>query len=153
MNKIYIDADACPVKKEVYKVSLRNNIKVVVVSNGGIRPYNHPLITMHVVPQGLDMADNWIAEEVICNDLVITNDIPLAARCIDKGANVIRPDGKKLDASNIGDILASRNLMADIRSADPFFKGKEKVFSNKDRSNFLNMLESECQKLLKQFKN
>ena len=149
MSKIYIDGDACPVKKEVYRVAIRHKFEVVVVSNGGIRPYNHQLVTMHVVSQGLDMADDWIVDVLIHNDLVITNDIPLAARCIAKGAKIIKPDGKILDCSNIGGVLANRNLMTDLRSSDPYFQEKERGFSKKDRSNFLNMLESECQKILK----
>ena len=148
MKKIYVDADACPVKEEVYRVAVRNTINVIVVSNGGIRPYNHPLIKFKVVSEGLDIADDWIAENASEKDLVITNDIPLASRCINKGANVIKPDGSKLDSSNIGSLLATRDLMTNIRSSNPFFKGNGKSFSKCDRSNFLNVLEIEVRKII-----
>jgi len=146
MRKIYIDADACPVKDEVYSVAIRNNIQVIVVSNGGIRPHQHPLINIQVVNQGLDIADDWIEAKVESKDFVVTDDIPLAAKCIRKGANVIKSDGKKLNISNIGLTLANRNLFAEIRGGDPFFRGKKKVFSNRDRSKFLNALDSELSK-------
>jgi len=146
MNKIYIDADACPVKEEVYKVAIRNKIEVIVVCNGGIRPHHHPLINIVTVNQGLDVADDWIVANVITKDLVVTDDIPLAARCIKKGANVIKFDGKRLDSSSIGAVLATRNLLTEIRGANPFFKGKGKEFSNRERSKFLNALDSELSK-------
>ena len=147
MPTIYVDADACPVKEEVYKVAIRNEIEVIVVSNGGIRPHQHPLISIQVVSDGLDVADNWILDNIKLKDLVITNDIPLAAECIRNGANIIKPDGKKLDTSNIGSVLATRNLMNEYRSANLFLKGKGKKFSDLDRSNFLNTLESEIRKI------
>ena len=149
MTIIYIDADACPVKEEIYKVAIRNDIEVVVVSNGGIRPHNHRLIRIRVVSDGLDVADDWIVENSKTNDLVITSDIPLAARCIKNGATIIKPEGTKLSSSNIGPILATRNLMTDMRSANPLLKGKAKEFTKKDRSKFLNTLETELHKLKK----
>ena len=147
MRVIYVDADACPVKKEVYKVAIRNNIKVMVVSNGGIKPHHHPLIIMQMVDEGLDAADDWIAANAGSKDLVVTNDIPLAARCIKNGAKIIKPDGTKLDSSNIGSVLATRNLMTELRSSDPFFQGRGKEFSNRDRSNFLNTLDTELKRI------
>ena len=146
MRVIYVDADACPVKKEVYKVAMRNNIQVMVVSNGGIKPHHHPLINMQVVDEGLDAADDWIVANVVSKDLVVTNDIPLAARCIKNGAKVIKPDGTKLDSSNIGSVLATRNLMTELRSANPLLKGRGKEFSIRDRSNFLNTLDAEIKR-------
>ena len=147
MRVIYVDADACPVKKEVYKVAIRNNIKVMVVSNGGIKPHHHPLISMQMVDEGLDAADDWIVANSGSKDLVVTNDIPLAARCIKNGAKIIKPDGTKLDSSNIGSVLATRNLMTELRSSDPFFQGRGKEFSNRDRSNFLNTLDTELKRI------
>ena len=148
MNRIFVDADACPVKEEVYKVAVRNNIEVSVVSNGGIRPHPHPLIKIQVVAEGLDVADDWIADQAKSKDLVITNDILLAARCIKKGVNVFKPDGTKLDSSNIGATVATRNLMYELRSKNPFLQGNSKTFSNRDRSNFLIILENEVRKLI-----
>ena len=152
MSKIYIDADACPVKEQVYKVAIRNAAQVLVVSNGGIRPHPHYLISLQIVADGLDVADDWIAERADPNDLVITSDIPLADKCIKNGATVIKPDGTKLDHSNIGSVLANRNLMAEMRSADPFYKGRGREFSNRDRANFLNVLETEIKRKLKLLK-
>ena len=148
MSKIYIDADACPVKEEIYKVAIRNGVEVLVVSNGGIRPHPHSLINLQVVSEGLNIADDWIAERADNNDLVITNDIPLAEKCIKNEATVIKPDGTRLDHSNIGPVLANRNLMAEIRSADPFYKNRGREFSKQDRLKFLNVLEAEIRKKL-----
>ena len=143
IKKIFIDADACPVKEEVYRVAIRNNIEVLVVCNGGIRPHQHPLIKLKIVSEGLDEADKWIAGKVGRKDLVITDDIPLAAICINNGAIVIKSNGARVDLNNIGYILANRNLMAEIRSSDPFFQGSGKVYSVQDRSKFLNSLDKE----------
>ena len=152
MSKIYIDADACPVKEEVYKVAIRNSTKVLVVSNGGIRPHPHSLISLQIVADGLDVADDWIAERADPNDLVITNDIPLADKCIKNGATVIKPDGTKLDDSNIGSVLANRNLMTEMRSADPYYRGRGREFSKQDRANFLNVLEAEIKRKIRLLK-
>ena len=102
---------------------------------------------MQVVDEGLDAADDWIAANAGSKDLVVTNDIPLAARCIKNGAKIIKPDGTKLDSSNIGSVLATRNLMTELRSSDPFFQGRGKEFSNRDRSNFLNTLDTELKRI------
>ena len=149
MSSIYIDADACPVKEEVYKVALRNKVEVLVVSNGGIRPHPHPSINLIIVGDGLDVADDWIVGKAGPKDLVITNDIPLADRCIKNGATVIRPDGMRLDHSNIGPTLANRNLMTEVRSADPFFKGRARSYSRRDRTKFLNVIEVEIKRKLR----
>ena len=143
VKKIFIDADACPVKEEVYKVAIRNNIEVLVVCNGGIRPHQNPLIKLKIVNEGLDEADNWIVGQVRRKDLVITDDIPLADRCINIGAIVIKSNGARVDYDNIGSILANRNLMAEIRSSNPFFHETGRVYSGKDRAKFLNSLDKE----------
>lgn len=142
MKKIYVDADACPVKDEVTKVAIRNKISTYMVCNGGIRPFKNLLIKLIIVSDGADEADKWIFNNVMANDIVVTADIPLAAKCLDKGANVIKHDGQVLTVNNIGNILATRDLMSDLRSSDPFLKGKNKSFSQIDRGRFLNSLQS-----------
>ena len=142
MKKIYVDADACPVKDEVTKVAVRNKISTYMVCNGGIRPFKNLLIKLVIVSDGADEADKWIFNNVLANDIVVTADIPLAAKCLDKGANVIKHDGQVLTVNNIGNILATRDLMSDLRSSDPFLKGKNKSFSQIDRVRFLNSLQS-----------
>ena len=142
MKKIYVDADACPVKDEVTKVAVRNKISTYMVCNGGIRPFKNLLIKLIIVSEGADEADKWIFNNVLANDIVATADIPLAAKCLDKGANVIKHDGQVLTVNNIGNILATRDLMSDLRSSDPFLKGKNKSFSQIDRGRFLNSLQS-----------
>ena len=141
MTKIYVDADACPVKAEVEKTATRHKIPVFIVSNGGIRPSQNPIITTVVVDQGADVADQWIADHCETGDVVITSDIPLAARAIEHGSLVVKPNGEILTSKNIGPVLAARDLMSDIRSADPFFQGRSKAFSKSDRSRFLDALE------------
>ena len=138
---IYVDADACPVKSEVERVASRHKTRVFVVSNGGIRPSQNPLVETIIVPEGPDIADMWIADRAQSGDLVITNDIPLASRCIEAGAQVLRPDGSILTAANIGNVLATRDLMADLRAADPFRQGGGRAFSKADRSRFLDAME------------
>lgn len=142
MKKIYVDADACPVKDEVTKVAVRNKICTYMVCNGGIRPFKNLLIKLIIVSEGADEADKWIFSNILANDIVVTADIPLAAKCLDKGANVIKHDGQVLTVNNIGNILATRDLMSDLRSSDPFLKGKNKSFSKIDRGRFLNSLQS-----------
>ena len=142
MKKIYVDADACPVKDEVTKVAIRNNIITYMVCNGGIRPSKSSLIKLVIVSEGADEADKWIFNNILPDDIVVTADIPLAAKCLDKNARVIKHNGHILTVNNIGNILATRDLMADLRSSDPFLKGKNKIFSKEDRSNFLNSLQS-----------
>ena len=141
MTKIYVDADACPVKAEVEKTATRHKIPVFIVSNGGIRPSQNPIVTTVVVDQGADVADQWIADHCETGDVVITSDIPLAARAIEHGSLVVKPNGEILTSKNIGPVLAARDLMSDIRSADPFFQGRSKAFSKSDRSRFLDALE------------
>jgi uncharacterized protein YaiI (UPF0178 family) len=143
MTNIYIDADACPVKDEVVRVAERHNVKVFIVSNGGLRPNLHPLVENIIVPDGPDIADIWIADRASKGDLVITGDIPLAAKTVASGARTIRHNGDMFTPANIGNQLATRDLMADLRGANPFFQGSGKPFGKADRSNFLNSLERE----------
>ncbi|MEM9351132.1 MAG: YaiI/YqxD family protein [Pseudomonadota bacterium] len=138
---IYVDADACPVKAEVERVATRHRLSVAMVSNGGIRPSPNPLIEMVVVPDGLDEADKWIADRAGSGDVVVTADIPLAARAVDAGALVIKPNGEALTAANVKQALATRDLMTDLRAADPFRQGGARPFSKADRSRFLDTLE------------
>ena len=138
---IYVDADACPVKGEIERVATRHRLRVVIVSNGGIRPSANPLIDSVIVPEGPDEADKWIAERAGPGDVVVTGDIPLAARCVAAGAQVLKHDGEALSAGNIGNVLATRDLMADLRAADPFRQGGGRGFTKADRSRFLDALE------------
>ena len=138
---IFIDADACPVKSEVERVANRHKIKTYVVSNGGIRPSQNPLLNLVVVSKEADAADIWISENMSANDIVVTSDIVLAANVIEKGARVIKPTGEILNGKNIGEILAMRDLMYDIRAADPFRQSGGTAFSKNDRSRFLDGLE------------
>ena len=138
---IFVDADACPVKDEVERVATRHRIGVKLVSNGGLRPSCNPLVETVVVPNGPDEADKWIAERAGPGDVVITGDIPLAARCVEAGALVLKPNGEALTTRNVGAALATRDLMADLRAADPFRQGGGKGFTKADRSRFLDGLE------------
>ena len=150
MNAIYIDADACPVKDETYRVGERHGLKVYVVSNGGIRPNSNPLIETVIVAQGADAADMWIADRVGPGDICVTGDIPLAAKVLEAGAAAIRHNGDLLTTQNIGQRLGMRDLMADIRSANPLgVSGGGRPFSKADRSRFLNSLEQVVRKVKK----
>lgn len=142
MTIIYIDADACPVKDETLRVADRHKLKVFVVSNGGLRPNPHPLVETIVVDDGPDVADMWIADRMTKGDICITGDIPLAAKCIEAGGRAIRHNGDLFTPANIGNQLAMRDLMSDLREADPFRQGGGRPFSKVDRSNFLNALET-----------
>jgi hypothetical protein len=147
---IYIDADACPVKAEVEKVGTRHGVRIFVVSNGGLRPSQNPLVETIIVPDGPDIADMWIADRAVTGDIVITGDIPLAAKCVEAGARVLKHNGEALTQANIGNILATRDLMTDLRAADPFRQGGGKAFSKTDRSRFLEALERELRTAAKQ---
>ncbi|NDV02593.1 YaiI/YqxD family protein [Pseudoroseicyclus tamaricis] len=138
---IYVDADACPVRAEAERVALRHGLKMFVVSNGGIRPSREPLVENVIVTEGPDVADMWIAERAGAGDVVVTSDIPLAARAVEAGALVVKPDGEQLTARNVGQALAARDLMTDLRAADPFRQGGGRPFSKRDRSRFLDALE------------
>ncbi len=138
---IYLDADACPVKEEAEKVATRLGVRMLVVCNGGLRPSANPLVELVYVPDGPDEADKWIAERTGRGDVVVTGDIPLAAKCVAAGARVLKHDGEALTPANIGNVLATRDLMQDLRSADPFRQGGGKSFSKADRSRFLDALD------------
>ena len=138
---IYVDADACPVKAEVKAVAERHGVEVKLVANGGLRPDPHPLVEVVFVPDGPDVADMWIADRAGAGDVVITGDIPLAAKAVAAGAKVLRHNGEPLTQANIGNVLATRDLMADLRAADPFRQGGRKAFSKADRSRFREALD------------
>ncbi|GAA6175736.1 YaiI/YqxD family protein [Sulfitobacter sp. M57] len=143
MTALYIDADACPVKAEAERVATRHKIRMFVVSNGGLRPSQNPFVETVIVPDGPDVADMWIAERCGTGDVVVTGDIPLAAKCVEAGAKVLKHNGEALTAANIGNVLATRDLMTDLRAADPFRQGGGKSFTKADRSRFLDALERE----------
>jgi uncharacterized protein YaiI (UPF0178 family) len=138
--RIYVDADACPVKDEIYRVAARHGLPVSVVAGGFIRVPNDPLIDRIAAGAGMDAADDWIAERVQPGDIVITSDIPLASRCVKRGAGVLAPNGKAFTEDSIGMALAVRNLMTDLRSAGET-TGGPRGFSPKDRSAFLAALD------------
>ena len=139
--QIMVDADACPVKQEIYRVAARHRLGVTLVANSWMRTPLDSRISLQVVGKGLDVADDWIAEHSTPGDLVITADIPLAARCLDVGAAVVAPDGRRFTEDNIGDILATRDLLTDLRSAGEHTGGPA-AFSKRDRSQFLQELEN-----------
>jgi uncharacterized protein len=139
---IYVDADACPVRGEVVRVAERHGVPVAFVTNGGLRPSRHPLVRIVVVDAGADEADKWIAERAGPDDVCVTADVPLAARCVEAGARVLGPDGAAFTAANVGERLALRDLMADLRAADPFRPGGGRPFSRADRARFLEALEA-----------
>lgn len=140
-GRLFIDADACPVKAEAERVATRLGVRMLLVSDGGIRPPSNPLVQAVYVAQGLDAADRWITDHAGAGDVVVTADIPLAAACVAKGARVVMHGGEEITARNAGERLAARDLMADLRSADPFRQGKGRSFSQADRSRFLNTLD------------
>lgn len=143
---IHVDADACPVKDEVYKVALRHEIPVNVVANSFIRVPGHRLISLVTVPEGPDVADDWIAERADAHSIVITADILLAERCLAKGAIVLKHNGKAFTENSIGQQVATRAIMEGLRSTGEQTSGPP-PFSRADRSNFLSALEVAVQKL------
>ncbi len=145
MSVIYVDADACPVKDETVRVAARHKQKTIMVCDGGIRPSTDPMVELVIVSQGADAADDWIAERIESGDICVTNDIPLAARCLEKGALAIKPNGDVFTENMIGMALASRELMQGLRDAGEI-TGGPRSFSKQDRSNFLNRLETLVQK-------
>jgi uncharacterized protein YaiI (UPF0178 family) len=158
MIAIYIDADACPVKQEIYRVAERHALKgtalkVFVVSNSPIAVPRDlftggPPIERVVVGSGMDEADNWIAERSRRGDIVVTSDIPLASRCVKAGASVIAPNGNAFTEDSIGNTLATRNLMDSLRSAGEITSGP-KPFSPRDRSAFLSALDRAIVRLVR----
>ena len=146
MTAVYIDADACPVKDEIYKVAGRHKLQTYVVSNSWLRIPQSPLIEQFVVDDGFDAADNWIVDHVGKGDVVVTSDIPLADRCLKNGAVVLGPSGKAFTEQSIGMSLAMRDLNTHLRDIGEI-SGKNAAFTKKDRSNFLNVLENTLHKL------
>jgi hypothetical protein len=138
--RVFVDADACPVKQETYRVAERYGLHVYVVANAFMAVPRCDWIERVIVPEGPDVADNWIAERAGPNDIVITADIPLAARCVRAGASVIAPNGKAFTEDSIGMTLATRNLMTDLRSAGAVTRGPP-PFSRQDISRFLSALD------------
>jgi hypothetical protein len=142
MVEIYVDGDACPVKDEVLRVAARHKVMVYLVSNQWLRGEADPLVQRIVVENNkLDAADDWIAERVQANDLVITADIPLAARSVAKGAEVLRPNGQPLDQASIGMVSAMRDLHTHLRDTGQITGGPS-AFTKQDRSRFLDKLET-----------
>ncbi len=144
MVEIYIDADACPVKEETVRVATRHRLKTFLVCDGGIRPSQNPLVELVIVSQGADAADDWIADHIQKGDVCVTNDIPLAARCLEKGALAIKPNGERFTENSIGMALANRDLMQSLRETGEI-TGGPRPFSKSDRSEFLNALETTVQ--------
>ena len=139
--RILVDADACPVKDEVYRVAFRRAVGVRVVSNARIRIPDHPLIERVVVSDGFDAADDWIAETAGPRDVVITADILLADRCLKAGASVLGPTGKPFTNASIGGAIATRAIMADLRVGADAIMGGPAPFAKADRSRFLQALD------------
>ncbi len=140
--RVLVDADACPVKDEVYKVAWRQEVPVVIVSNSWLRVPQHPLVSRQVVSDGFDAADDWIAEQAGADTVVITADILLADRALKVGARVLAPNGKPFTTSSIGAAIATRAIMADLRAGGDQIGGP-KPFSAADRSAFLQALDRE----------
>ena len=147
MARILVDADACPVKDEIYRVAVRHGIAAVVVSNSGMRLPGHPLITQMIVSSGFDAADDWIAEQAGPDTLVITGDILLADRCLKAGAAVLAHNGRAFTTSSIGAAIATRAIMADLRAGGDVVPGGPGAFSKTDRSRFLQALDTALVKL------
>ncbi|MEZ5939511.1 MAG: YaiI/YqxD family protein [Hyphomonadaceae bacterium] len=141
MGSIYVDADACPVKEEVYRVARRVGFEVLVVANAFIRTPSEPRIRFVLVDAGPDVADDWIAERAGRGDVVVTNDIPLAGRALENGAEVISPTARVFTHAMIGSALATRGLMEHLRSFGEQTSGPP-PFSQRDRSAFLSALDA-----------
>ena len=141
MLTIFVDADACPVKDEVYKVAERHGLEVVVVANSAMRIPSQTKVRLQVVSDGFDAADDWIVESADQGDIVITSDIPLADRCLKKGAYVLGNTGRPFTEESIGDAMVSREISADLREMG-MMKGGPAPFQKKDRSLFLQELDA-----------
>jgi len=145
-TRIYVDADACPVKEEIYRVAARHRIAVSVVAGNFIRVPQDPQIERIAAGSAMDAADDWIAERAGQGDIVVTADIPLASRCVKAGAEVIAPNGKPFTEQSIGMTLAVRNLMTDLRSSGEV-TGGPKSFAPRDRSAFLSALDQTIRRI------
>ena len=141
MVKIYVDADACPVKNEIERIAIRHGLITYMVCNGGIRPFRNPLIKLIIVNQASDAADSWIIDHIGKADICVTNAIPLADHCLKKGALAIKPNGIRFTDNNIGMAIASREIMEKIRESADVTSGPP-PFRKLDRSNFLDQMET-----------
>ncbi len=146
--RILVDADACPVKEEVYKVCFRLQLPVFIVANSYLRVPEHPLIERVVVGSGADAADDWIAGNADASSLVVTADILLAERCLKAGASVLAPDGKPFDQNSIGAAVAMRSVMEDIRATGEI-AGRNAPFTKADRSRFLSAMDTVLIRLMR----
>ena len=147
--RILVDADACPVKEEVVRVAERHGIEAIFVSNAWMRLPDSPLVKRVGVEAGMDAADNWIADQATSQDVIITNDIPLAARGVAKGARILRPNGRPLDQNSIGMAVAVRDLNTHLRDMGEITGGPA-GFQKQDRSRFLEALETAIQAIKRQ---
>lgn len=145
--QIFVDGDACPVKAEIEKVADRHGLSVTIVSNGGLRPSANPRMRHVIVAHGADAADDWIVEHIGAGDICITADIPLAARCLDKGARVLGSNGKPFTSESIGMALGLRELSRHLRELAPGGQTHHAGFAKQDRSRFLGELENTIQAL------
>lgn len=147
--RLYVDADACPVKDEAAKVAGRHGLVVTFVSNGGLRPSRDPMVRHVVVPQGADAADDWIVDNAAANDIAVTADVPLAARLVEKGLHVLGPTGRPFTPESIGMAVAMRDLKQHLRETGEI-KGYNPGFSARDRSAFLSALDQTVRRALRQ---
>lgn len=146
MLHIYVDADACPVKNEVYRVAKRYQLNVTLVANAWMRTPDDPGITLEVVEDGFDAADDWIVDHVETDDIVVTADIPLASRCMQKGARAIGSSGRPFTEDNIGEAVATRDLLAVLRGGGEITGGPPPL-TKRDRSRFLQTLDEVIQSI------
>ncbi len=144
MTRIYVDADGCPVKEEIYRVAKRYGIPVTLVANSWLRTPDVDRVEVEVVGEGFDEADDWIVDHVCENDIVITTDIPLAARCLKQGAHALGPKGRVYTEASIGDALATREVLSHLRESG-VTTGGPAPFTNADRSRFLQRLDETIQ--------
>ena len=151
MTDIFVDADACPVREEVYRVAARLKVNVFVVSNGSrpIRPPGTSNVHMILVDDRADAADDWIAEHISAADVCVTSDIPLASRCLNKGARAVSPTGKEWTQANIGNALAGREIARHLRELGTITRGPAPL-SKRDRSAFLGALDTAVQAALRE---
>ena len=150
MLHIFIDADSCPVKQEVYRVASRYSLNVTLVANSWMRVQNKQWIALEVVDGGLDAADDWIVEHVQPHDIVVTADIPLASRCLKASAHVLGPTGKLFTENNIGQAVATRDLLSELRGAGEITGGPPPL-KKRDRSRFLQQLDEVIQSIRRKF--
>jgi len=149
---IFVDADACPVKQEVYRVASRYQLDVTLVANSWMRVPNERWVALEVVADGFDAADDWIVEHVQPNDIVVTADILLASRCVKQGARVMGPTGKPFTEDNIGQTVAVRDLLSELRGAGEITGGPPPL-NKRDRSRFLEQLDNVIQSIRRNHPN